>query len=556
MVAVKCTEDVLELMSLGHKNRAVGATALNERSSRSHSVLTVHVKGTDLESGAILRGCLHLVDLAGSERVDKSEATGDRLKEAQHINKSLSALGDVISALAQKNAHVPYRNSKLTQLLQDSLGGQAKTLMFVHISPDQESYSETISTLKFAERVASVELGAAHSNKESGEVRDLKDQIAFLKEALDKRDAEVERFQKESKYKTLECIQERARIKTVESPGQRTSLDAVQSQGKCRKPLEEVQNLEIRHSSANILHGAQKRLSSAGMRSFDLSQNQTPSPYGTPCYEYEDDTVKRRASKEGRYTPSSELDNSSIHSLNKNKIRRESSVEADVLSSVNTPQEASRNYSCQNDMTPSNKSSEGAGQAFSLIFSGGKKGSEDVPLAGISTSTTCSFEGTVPRMRHSHLKPFSSQGMEDIPADLVLRGRGGDESGTAAHQCTDQVETWAAKDTPSLIFKGNKQQRNGESRVPLVKQSLSSLPKADHSTPASAQRRTRSRRLSLLAGNSITSASECKKPVAKSNALGAKLVEESGTAEGYAKASLPRQTVSTAPVQKQSKRWM
>ncbi|KAG0613123.1 hypothetical protein M758_6G078800 [Ceratodon purpureus] len=194
-MSVNSTEDVLDLMKVGQKNRAVGATALNERSSRSHSVLTVHVQGTDLESGAILRGSLHLVDLAGSERVDRSEATGDRLKEAQHINKSLSALGDVIAALAQKNGHVPYRNSKLTQLLQDSLGGQAKTLMFVHISPDVESFGETVSTLKFAERVSTVELGAARSNKESGEIQNLKEQVALLKEAAAKKDAEISSLQ-------------------------------------------------------------------------------------------------------------------------------------------------------------------------------------------------------------------------------------------------------------------------------------------------------------------------------------------------------------------------
>ncbi|XP_058075660.1 kinesin-like protein KIN-14C [Magnolia sinica] len=195
MHPVNSTADVLELMQIGQMNRAVGATALNERSSRSHSILTVHVRGVDLETGTALRGSLHLVDLAGSERVDRSEATGDRLREAQHINKSLSALGDVIFALAQKSPHVPYRNSKLTQVLQSSLGGQAKTLMFVQLNPDVDSYSETISTLKFAERVSGVELGAARSNKEGKDVRELMEQVTSLKDIIANKDEEIERLQ-------------------------------------------------------------------------------------------------------------------------------------------------------------------------------------------------------------------------------------------------------------------------------------------------------------------------------------------------------------------------
>ncbi|KAL0921927.1 hypothetical protein M5K25_005877 [Dendrobium thyrsiflorum] len=181
LVPVRSIEEVIEIMNLGQRNRAVSCTAMNDHSSRSHSCLTIHVQGKELTSGYALRGCMHLVDLAGSERVDKSEVKGERLKEAQYINKSLSALGDVIASLARKNAHVPYRNSKLTQLLQDSLGGQAKTLMFVHISPEVDALGETLSTLKFAERVATVELGAAKINKDNGEAKDLKEQVAFLK---------------------------------------------------------------------------------------------------------------------------------------------------------------------------------------------------------------------------------------------------------------------------------------------------------------------------------------------------------------------------------------
>ncbi|KAK4404847.1 Kinesin-like protein KIN-14L [Sesamum angolense] len=130
---VTSSVDVINLMKLGQENRAVGSTAINIRSSRSHSILSVHVHGEDA-SGSLFHSCLHLVDLAGSERVDKSEVTGDGLQEAQNINKSLTCLVDVITALAQKNSHIPYRNSKLTLLLQNSLGGNAKTLMLAHVN--------------------------------------------------------------------------------------------------------------------------------------------------------------------------------------------------------------------------------------------------------------------------------------------------------------------------------------------------------------------------------------------------------------------------------------
>ncbi|XP_020680529.1 kinesin-like protein KIN-14C [Dendrobium catenatum] len=195
MHSVDSTSDVLKLMQIGQANRAISATALNQSSSRSHSVVTVHVRGSDLKAGTTLFGSLHLIDLAGSERVERSEVTGDRLKETQHINKSLSALGDVIFALSQKSVHIPYRNSKLTQVLQSSLGGHAKTLMFVQINPDVKSYSESLSALKFAERVSGVELGAACSNKESKDVKNLTEQVALLKEANARKDKEIEKLQ-------------------------------------------------------------------------------------------------------------------------------------------------------------------------------------------------------------------------------------------------------------------------------------------------------------------------------------------------------------------------
>ncbi|XP_058297024.1 kinesin-like protein KIFC3 isoform X2 [Hylobates moloch] len=165
---VQSVDDINKVFEFGHTNRTTEFTNLNEHSSRSHALLIVTVRGVDCSTGLRTTGKLNLVDLAGSERVGKSGAEGSRLREAQHINKSLSALGDVIAALRSRQGHVPFRNSKLTYLLQDSLSGDSKTLMVVQVSPVEKNTSETLYSLKFAERVRSVELGPGLRRAELG----------------------------------------------------------------------------------------------------------------------------------------------------------------------------------------------------------------------------------------------------------------------------------------------------------------------------------------------------------------------------------------------------
>uniref|UniRef100_A0A7N0T4S7 Kinesin motor domain-containing protein n=1 Tax=Kalanchoe fedtschenkoi TaxID=63787 RepID=A0A7N0T4S7_KALFE len=171
---VESLSEVWNVLQAGSSARAVGSNNVNEHSSRSHCMLCITVKARNLLSGECTRSKLWLVDLAGSERLAKTDAQGDRLKEAQNINKSLSALGDVISALASKSSHIPYRNSKLTHLLQDSLGGDSKTLMFVQISPSENDLGETLSSLNFATRVRGVELGPVRKQVDTGEIQKLK----------------------------------------------------------------------------------------------------------------------------------------------------------------------------------------------------------------------------------------------------------------------------------------------------------------------------------------------------------------------------------------------
>lgn len=168
-VPVSCEKEVEALLHLARQNRAVARTAQNERSSRSHSVFQLQISGEHSSRGLQCGASLSLVDLAGSERLDPGLALGpgerERLRETQAINSSLSTLGLVIMALSNKESHVPYRNSKLTYLLQNSLGGSAKMLMFVNISPLEENVSESLNSLRFASKVNQCVIGTAQANR-------------------------------------------------------------------------------------------------------------------------------------------------------------------------------------------------------------------------------------------------------------------------------------------------------------------------------------------------------------------------------------------------------
>ncbi|KAL9658086.1 hypothetical protein ABK040_013000 [Willaertia magna] len=163
-IPVNNSNELMQLLKYGNESKKIFKTEMNDQSSRSHTIFTVKLtiqgrESNNQEKYYRKQSKIAFVDLAGSERVTKSGSvkSEERFKEAQHINKSLSALGDVIAALSTKQKHVPYRNSKLTLMLQEMIGGNSKTIMFANISPDRKSISETISTLTFASRVKCVQ---------------------------------------------------------------------------------------------------------------------------------------------------------------------------------------------------------------------------------------------------------------------------------------------------------------------------------------------------------------------------------------------------------------
>ncbi|XP_048879414.1 kinesin-like protein KIF17 isoform X2 [Brienomyrus brachyistius] len=189
MRTVHSVTECERLMEQGWRNRSVGCTLMNKDSSRSHSIFTIHMEicSTDaVGEGRLRAGKLNLVDLAGSERQSKTGAMGERLREATKINLSLSALGNVISALVDgRSRHVPYRDSKLTRLLQDSLGGNTRTLMVACLSPADNNYEESLSTLRYAHRAKSIQnRPRVNEDPKDALLREYQDEINYLRTLL------------------------------------------------------------------------------------------------------------------------------------------------------------------------------------------------------------------------------------------------------------------------------------------------------------------------------------------------------------------------------------
>lgn len=203
---VNSLESITELLAKGNKNRATASTRLNDTSSRSHTIFTIQLEAKNKITKKTVYGKINLVDLAGSERVAKTLASGDRLREAGKINLSLSVLGNVISALVDgKTTHIPYRNSKLTRLLQDSLGGNSLTAMIGMLSPNYSDCEENMYTLMYADRVKHIRNHVTVNFEKQSLIDTFENKIAALRQEL-----EILTYQEQRIKKKKECRKTRS----------------------------------------------------------------------------------------------------------------------------------------------------------------------------------------------------------------------------------------------------------------------------------------------------------------------------------------------------------
>jgi len=255
---VNSFEEMMDLMALGSSNRATSATGMNEGSSRSHSVFMVHLAQKDTQTGTAKTSKINLVDLAGSEMVRKTGATGERLDEAKMINLSLSALGNVINALTDgKSAHVPYRDSKLTRMLQESLGGNARTWLVINVSPSSYNAPETLNTLRFGHRAKSIKNKAVVNQERT--VEELETLLARAEQAIDVQTKYIEKLKrsrgmKDESGEASRIAQLEMKVKELESAHENDQKELERSNTEIRILSEELREATNSPTDLQALH--------------------------------------------------------------------------------------------------------------------------------------------------------------------------------------------------------------------------------------------------------------------------------------------------------------
>ncbi len=246
--------DLLVKLQVGRDNRVTGETKMNRDSSRSHSLFTVTVEMSDIidNQNRIRVGKLNLVDLAGSERQSKTQATGDRFKEAININQSLTTLGNVISALVDpKASHIPYRDSKLTRLLQDSLGGNTKTVMIANIGPADYNYEETLSSLRYANRAKNIKnKPKINEDPKDAMIRQFQEEIEKLKKQLTDSVAGGEDFLVSgdgTKVKKIEKVIKIFDEKKLKELQEKTQKEKEEIRSKAERERLEIENVKMKN---------------------------------------------------------------------------------------------------------------------------------------------------------------------------------------------------------------------------------------------------------------------------------------------------------------------
>lgn len=257
-VLCKSVEDMTNVMNQGNKNRTVGFTQMNEHSSRSHAIFMITIEMCEGESNTIKVGKLNLIDLAGSERQSKTGASAQRLKEASKINRALSSLGNVISSLAENSSHIPYRDSKLTRLLQDSLGGNSKTIMVANIGPSEYNYSETLTTLRYAHRAKNIQnKPIKNEDPQDAKLKEYQEEIARLRALIEERQTKekpIPRRRKTARSKLKkECLEPTEKSdseieeETNEKESDRNSMEVdLETKEKLQREKEVTQELAVK----------------------------------------------------------------------------------------------------------------------------------------------------------------------------------------------------------------------------------------------------------------------------------------------------------------------